>query len=132
MQEWIWGYVFILQYGGLGVVVAILLFELDKITKARKLRYLTSSIAKVAIAISSFYTFVYVSKQLVSQNEPVNTSIDYASAFGLLEANDLAMVEYIGSYFNTTGVVICALIILLSISTMIFNKYRAFKEVQRV
>ncbi|MFQ3247166.1 MAG: hypothetical protein ACI9SP_003821 [Arenicella sp.] len=132
MQELIFGYVFVLQYGGLGIVLAVLLFELDKITRARRLRYLTSSIAKMTITVSSFYVFVFIAKNMVGQNETVNTSLNYASAFGILEQKDLATVEYLGSFFHVTGVVICVLIILSSLGLIVFNKYRAFREVQRV
>lgn len=132
MQEYIWGYVFVLQYGGLGVVLAVLLFELDKITRARKLRYLSSSLAKMMIAIAGFYLFVFIAKKMLSTNETVNTSLDYASAFGLLEQQDLALADYFGSFFHATGATICALLIAFCLSLIIFNKFKAFKEVQRV
>jgi len=132
LQEFVLGYVFVLQYGGLGVVLAVLLFELDKITKARRLRYFTSSIAKMTITIASFYVFIFTAKNIVSQNETVNTSLSYASAFGLLEQDDLNTVEYWGSFFNATGTTICVFIILASLNLIAFNKYRAFREAQRV
>jgi len=132
LKELIFGYVSVLQYGGLGIVLAVLLFELDKITRARRLRYFTSSIAKMMITIASFYVFIFTAKNMVSQNETVNTSLGYASAFGLLEQGDLNTVEYWGSFFNVTGTIICVLIILASLSLIVFNKYRAFRETQRV
>lgn len=132
MQELIFGYVFVLQYGGLGVVLAVLLFELDKITRARRLRYFTSSIAKMTIAVSSFYVFIFTAKNMVSQNETVSTSINYASAFGLLAQQDLETAQYWGRFFNGTGTLLCVLVIIASLSVIAFNKYRAFKETQRV
>ncbi len=131
-KQWILGYVFVLQYGNLGVIVGILLFEIDQVSRPKKLRYFTSWLARIVMVFPLFYIFSYITKSFFSQNNTVETSLEYASIFGLVSDSDLAVVEYIGSYFHIAGTIISVAMIMLCMCILVFNKYRQFKEVQRI
>ncbi|MGH1540682.1 MAG: hypothetical protein ACRBHB_09690 [Arenicella sp.] len=132
LQELLIAYLFILQYGCLGIAFGILLFEIDQIKRARKLRYLTSFVAKIVIIFPSLYLFLFIAKQFISHNRAIEHSIEIASAFGFIEEEYLVLIDSIDSYFTFIGAVLSIIIILLCLTTLIFNKYRAFKEVQRI
>ncbi len=131
-KELLIGYLFVLQYGCLGIAFGILLFEIDQIKRARKLRFFTSFLAKIAMIIPSIYVFSYMAKVLIASSQTIESSLEMASTFGLVDSSELNLIAYLSSYFHFTGAVIAILIILLCLSVLIFNKYRAFKEVQRI
>jgi len=126
------GYLFVLQYGCIGIAFGILLFEIDQIKRARKLRYFTSFIAKIVMIFPCLYVFCYMVKVFISQSQTIENSLEMASMFGLVDSGELQLVNYFASFFHFTGVVIAVCIIVLCLSVLILNKYRAFKEVQRI
>jgi len=132
VQRWLYGYIFVLQYGAIGVISGILLFEIDQIRRARKLRFLTSWISKVAMIFPAIYLFFYLARNFVQNSESVDSSLELASIFGVVSQSDLDFAKYIGSYFHLTGAFISLVIVLLCLSILTLNKYRAFKEVQRI
>jgi len=131
-QAFFVGYLFVLQYGCLGIAFGIILFEIDQIKRARKLRYLTSFLAKIAIIFPCIYIFFYLAKVMVANSQTVENSLEVASLFGLVDTQELNIVNYLASYFHTMGAMVAIVIILLCICVLILNKYRAFKEVQRI
>ena len=131
-QAFFVGYLFVLQYGCLGIAFGIILFEIDQIKRARKLRYLTSFLAKVVMIFPSIYVFFYLAKVLLSNSKTVESTVEMASMFGLVDNQELNLVNYLAGYFNVFGMGVAVVIILLCVSVLILNKYRAFKEVQRI
>jgi hypothetical protein len=132
VQELFLLYLFLLQYGVAGIVLATVVFELDQIKRARKLRYLTSFMANVAILFSAAYLFVYSARRFIFENQAVQSSMEYAEIFGLVDGQDIALVGKIAGLFNDSGAVLSVIIVILCLLVIGFNKVRAFKEVQRI